>query len=92
VCLSSICASSMYSHKQLNKKKARLSAMEALDEINIENEDDEEEEMAESVAPEIVEEGRECVVCWSRVSVVALRPCGHVCLCQQCPLLSTCPM
>eukprot|EP00277_Geminigera_cryophila_P015752 CAMPEP_0179446568 /NCGR_PEP_ID=MMETSP0799-20121207/30032_1 /TAXON_ID=46947 /ORGANISM="Geminigera cryophila, Strain CCMP2564" /LENGTH=263 /DNA_ID=CAMNT_0021235777 /DNA_START=213 /DNA_END=1001 /DNA_ORIENTATION=- len=45
--------------------QARLSAMEsALDEINLDNEDDEEEEMAEDAPPEIVEEGRECVVCW----------------------------
>lgn len=39
-----------------------------------------------------IEEGRECVVCWSRTSEIALVPCGHVCLCQSCPLLSACPM
>jgi len=39
-----------------------------------------------------IEEGRECVVCWMRTSEVALMPCGHVCLCQNCPTLSSCPM
>ena len=39
-----------------------------------------------------IEEGRECVVCWSRTSEIALIPCGHVCLCSSCPPLSVCPM
>ena len=39
-----------------------------------------------------IEEGRECVVCWSRKSEIALIPCGHVCLCSSCPPLSVCPM
>jgi len=39
-----------------------------------------------------IEEGRECVVCWSRTSEIALVPCGHVCLCRSCPPLSACPM
>lgn len=39
-----------------------------------------------------IEEGRECVVCWSRTSEIALVPCGHVCLCQSCPPLSACPV
>jgi hypothetical protein len=38
------------------------------------------------------QEGRDCVVCLSYEAVVALRPCGHVCLCQHCSALSTCPM
>jgi len=49
-----------------------------------------EKEDQDSIEP--VEEGRECVVCWSRKSVVALVPCGHVCLCQQCSALPECPM
>jgi hypothetical protein len=27
---------------------------------------------------------RQCVVCWDRVAVVALNPCGHVCVCDTC--------
>ena len=27
---------------------------------------------------------RQCVCCWDRVSTVALRPCGHVCVCDEC--------
>ena len=27
---------------------------------------------------------RQCVVCWDRVSTVAINPCGHVCVCDAC--------
>ena len=27
---------------------------------------------------------RQCVCCWDRASTVALRPCGHVCVCDEC--------
>jgi len=37
--------------------------------------------------------GRGCVVCWESDAVVALHPCGHVCLCVKCaPQQHTCPM
>jgi hypothetical protein len=26
----------------------------------------------------------QCVCCWDRASTVALRPCGHVCVCDEC--------
>ena len=34
----------------------------------------------------------DCVICWSNEAVVALLPCGHVCLCSVCSALSICPM
>ena len=37
--------------------------------------------------------GGGCVVCWESEAVVALNPCGHVCLCVKCvPQQHTCPM
>jgi hypothetical protein len=49
-------------------------------------EDEEDEEDADA------EEGSDCVVCWANEAVVALTPCGHVCLCPHCSGLSICPM
>jgi len=37
-------------------------------------------------------EDHDCVICWSNEAVVALIPCGHVCLCSACSALSICPM
>ena len=39
--------------------------------------------------------GAECVFCLSRIPVMALLPCGHVCVCEQCaPLVgdNACPL
>ena len=34
-----------------------------------------------------------CVICCERAPAVALQPCGHVCLCQECvPAVQICPM
>jgi hypothetical protein len=42
------------------------------------------EDVPEPSAPEGTKEKKLCVVCLDRVKVVALIPCGHMCMCVTC--------
>ena len=34
------------------------------------------------------EHGQKCLVCWTRICAIALKPCGHLCMCRGCALQS----
>jgi len=46
------------------------------------------QELAELIAERTAlleaDASRQCTVCWDRASTVALRPCGHTCVCDAC--------
>lgn len=76
-----------------NAELVKLDAVERLARACLELSAEHRELESERAALLETDNSRQCTVCWDAVSTVALHPCGHTCVCDQCSGRTTaCPL